>query len=281
MTRTILPKGKTKGLLWGVCGLFLLCHALTFLPGCEDNSLEWLADDSSYEARLEEACIALDDRDYARARDLLLELNEDYPDDSLVLQYLSNAYAGLAGLDTFNYLLTIDRLLEENPGSIDMVGTVLGDATGFINVGDIEEILFNLNEAIRNLKKISSPTEEQQVQLGLLSLNRASIIIADIVAKDQGLTDADTVELTEFGLSAAYEAEDPDFDNVAGIDDDCREIDKDKAEMENAVASIETITGDTARDNDLSNSFEEFNNNIDPDNDGVSPDDLEGYIISM
>jgi len=279
MTRTLLQKGKTKTLACGVCGLLVLCFTFAFLPSCEDNSVEWLADDSSYEARLEEGCIALDDREYARARDLLLELNEDYPGDPLVLQYLSNAYAGLAGLDTFNYLLTIDRLLEENPGSIDMAGTVLGDATGLIEVGDIDKILSNLNKAIETLKKISPQTEEQKVQLGLLGLNRTSIIIAKIVAKDRDLADIDTVELTEAGLSAVYEAEDPNFADVAGIDEDCLEIDEDKADMDSAVSSIETITGD--RKNDLSESFGEFSNNIDPDDDGVSPDDLEGYIISM
>ena len=70
--------------------------------GCgDDNSiLEGLADDGSREARIEESRIALDQGDYSRALEILLILRDKYPDDQMILQYLSNAYAGLAGLDT-------------------------------------------------------------------------------------------------------------------------------------------------------------------------------------
>jgi hypothetical protein len=184
MTSTTLSKSKTRRLLWGVCGLLLVCFAITVITSC--------ADDSSYEARLEEARMAIDDRDYDRAILLLNELKAEYPDDPLILQYLSNAYAGLAGLDTFDLLTVIDQLIEnESSGSIDMVGTVLGDVTGLIEVGEINGILSNIENAIDNLENIQgiSPlTDDQNVQLGLLSLNRAGITIAAMVAEEQGLT---------------------------------------------------------------------------------------------
>lgn len=280
MERIDLTKRKTKGLMWGVCGLLFLCLAALIIASCEENSLEWLADDSSYEARIEEARIAIDDREYARARDLLLQLKAEYPGDPLILQYLSNAYAGLTGLDTFNLLTTIDQLIEANDtGSIDMVGTVLGDAAGLINADDIDEMLANLNEAISNLEEIPNPTDDQTVQLGLLSLNHAAVTIADIVAENQSLTQ---VELTEEGLGEIYGGTAPDLSNEATSD----RLDSLSGDMENignAVDSIANITGiEEGEENDLSESFDEFQGNLDTDADGsITQQELQDYLGSL
>ncbi|RLB30345.1 MAG: hypothetical protein DRG87_05405 [Deltaproteobacteria bacterium] len=283
MTRTILSKRKTKGLMWAVCGLLLLCFAIIAITSCEENSLEWLADDSSYEARIEEARIAIDDREYARARDLLLQLKAEYPGDPLILQYLSNAYAGLVGLDTFNLLTTIDQLIEEeNPGSIDMVGNVLGSLSGEINVADIDEILANLENAINALEEIPNPTDDQTVQLGLLSLNHAAMTIADIVAQDQDLPETDTVELTEDGLGETYEGQVIDLTDEATTErlDD---LSDDIENIGNAVDSIASITGiEAGQENDLSESFDEFTQDVDPNgDDSITQSELQNYLGSL
>ncbi|MBW1690092.1 MAG: hypothetical protein JRI71_02095 [Deltaproteobacteria bacterium] len=280
MTRTILSKRKTKGLMWAVCGILLLCFAIIAITSCEENSLEWLADDSSYEARIEEARIAIDDREYARARDLLLQLKAEYPGDPLILQYLSNAYAGLVGLDTFNLLTTIDQLIEEeNPGSIDMVGNVLGSLSGEINVADIDEILANLENAINALEEIPNPTDDQTVQLGLLSLNHAAMTIADIVGEDQNLAQ---VTLTEQGLGTTYGGTAPDLTDEATTErlDD---LSDDIENIGNAVDSIASITGiEAGQENDLSESFDEFTQDVDPNgDDSITQSELQNYLGSL
>ena len=280
MTRTNLSKRKTKGLMWGVCGLLFVCFAALIIASCEENSLEWLGDDSSYEARLEEARIAIDDREYARARDLLLQLKAEYPGDPLILQYLSNAYAGLVGLDTFNLLITIDQLIDANEtGNIDMVGTVLGGVSGVIFADDIDETLANLENAINALEEISNPTDDQTVQLGLLSLNHAAMTIADIVAENQSLTQ---VELTEEGLAEIYEGQVIDLSNEATSD----RLDSLSADMDNignAVESIANITGiEAGQENDLSESFDEFSQDVDPNADeSITQQELQNYLGSL
>jgi len=280
MTRTILSKRKTKGLIWAACGLLSVCFVIMAITSCEENSLEWLADDSSYEARIEEARIAIDDREYARARDLLLQLKAEYPGDPLILQYLSNAYAGLIGLDTFNLLTTIDQLIEAgNTGNIDMVGTVLGDVSGIILADGIDSTLANLESAINALEEISNPTDDQTVQLGLLSLNHAAMTIADIVAEN---TNATEVTLTEDGLSATYGGTAPDLSNEATTER-LDTLSNDMDNIGNAVDSIANITGIGAgQENDLSESFDEFTQDVDPDGDeSITQSELQDYLGSL
>ncbi len=280
MARTNLSKRKTKGLMWAVCGLLFVCFAALIIASCEENSLEWLGDDSSYEARLEEARIAIDDREYARARDLLLQLKAEYPGNPFILQYLSNAYAGLAGLDTFNLLTTIDQLIDANEtGNIDMVGTVLGDVSGTILANGIDDTLANLENAINALEEIPNPTDDQTVQLGLLSLNHAAMTIADIVVQDTG---ADQVTLTEEGLDAIYGGTAPDLTNEATSD----RLDSLSADMDNignAVVSIANITGiEAGQENDLTESFNGFTQDIDPNGDeSITQQELQDYLGSL
>jgi hypothetical protein len=269
-----LSKRKTKGVRQGVCGLIFLCLAALIIASC--------ADDSSYEARIEEARMAIDDREYARARDLLLQLKAEYPGDPMILQYLSNAYAGLTGLDTFNLLTVIDQLNEAGgTGSIDMVGTVLGTAGGEIPVADIPGKLANLDEAIDNLKAILNPTEDQKVQLGLLSLNRAALTIAAIVADEQNLGPNDTVPLTEAGLGVLYGAAVPGFLTGYVTVDQTNSLLDDINNIGDAVDSIDAMTG-TGEENDLGESFNKFQSDLDTDGvAGISQKDLEDYLMNL
>lgn len=266
-----ITRRKTKGLIWGVCGLLFLCFAALIIASC--------ADDSTYEARLEEARMAIDDRDYRTAIDLLEKLKADYPGDPLILQYLSNAYAGLTGLDTFNLLTVIDQLIDGDPGSIDIVGTVLGDGTGIFYQEDIDNALYDLNLAIAALEEIGTEnlTDDQKVQLGLLSLNRAAMTIADIVLDN---TDEDYVTLTEDGLHGTYGGTAPDLSNEATAD----RLDSLSEDMQNiggAVSSIGSLA-DEEQENDLSESFNDFQSNLDTNGDGsITREELQNYLGSL
>jgi len=278
MKTNIYVKRKGKGSCIRLCGLLCLCFTIFALAGCEGNMSEGLADDSSYEARLEEAMIALDDRDYARAKSILTELNADYPNDPTILQYLSNALAGLAGIDTLNLLEIIEAINEDHDaGSIDMIGQILGDANGVLTANEIEEDLNNINAAIAALGAISEAnrTDDQTVQLGLFSLSRAVLTIADIIAEDTG---EQSITLTEEGISALYPTE-PEFSDVLTINDSrLTTLSEDTQNINNSIDSITSISGEDS-DNDLSENFGDFSDDIDTDGEeGISIADLEDFI---
>ena len=278
MKTNIYVKRKGKGSCIRLCGLLCLCFTIFALAGCEGNMSEGLADDSSYEARLEEAMIALDDRDYARARSILTALNADYPNDPIILQYLSNALAGLAGIDTLNLLEIIEAINEDaDAGSIDMIGRILGDTNGVLTADEIEEDLNNINAAIAALEAISEAnrTDDQTVQLGLFSLSRAVLTIADIIAEDTG---EQSITLTEEGISALYPTE-PEFSDVLTINDSrLTTLSEDIQNINNSIDSITSISGEDS-DNDLSENFGDFSDDIDTDGEeGISIADLENFI---
>ena len=279
----IYAKRKGKGFCMGLCRLLCLCFAIFALTGCEGNIFEGLSDDSSYEARLEEAMIALDDQDYARAKSILTELNADYPNNPTILQYLSNASAGLAGIDTFNLLETIEQINDDpNAGSIDMIGQMLGDKDGVLTVDEIKEKIDNINDAISALEAIDDPTDDQIVQLGLLSLNRSVLTIGDVIADDQGIQ---TVTLTENGISNLYPGNTtPNFSDNLVDDQGNNRLDTLTIDNQNINNSIDSITNISGKDseNDLSENFGDFSDEIDTDGvDGISTEDLENFINDL
>lgn len=266
---------KQKGLILMVCGLLLLCLTIFTIPGCFE-------DDSTYEARLEEARIALDNGDYARARSILLELRAEYPDDPLVLQYLSNACAGLAGIDTFRLLDVIDQLLDmEQQGRIDMVGLVLGGAEGVLDSDEIDEMIDLLeNCTIAELENIAQLTNDQIVQLGLASLFHAALTIADIVIDDLAILE---IMLTEAGLNGLYGLQNPpDFDDI-DIAGRLQSLSDDIVRIDDSIDAILLMLNlDSTEKNDLSESFNKFLNDMDPNQDGVvTQQELENYIINL
>lgn len=268
-----------KGLISGFWGLLFLFFVIFTLTGCDDSVFESIADDDSYEARIEEARIAIDDANYAGARDLLLALNADFPNTAEVLRLLANAYAGLAGLDTFNLLETIDLLDDQNnEGDIDMIGLVLGSADGVLTATEITNKLANFANAINALASISSPTDDERVQLGIMSLNHAALTIADIIIEDTGNTE---VTLTDEGLDTLYPAgTTPEFSTEA-TSERLTSISQDIVTISDSVAAIDRVTGADVN-NDISESLEGFQNDVDPDGDeSVTQSELESYIANL
>ncbi len=284
MTRSdVCVKRKRKGFVWGFFRLFFICLIVFALSGCEGNVFESVSDDDSYEARTEEAMIALDDEDYSRARSLLAALLADYPNDPTILRYLSNAYAGLAGLDTFSLLETIANLNdlgEENEGAIDMIGLVLGDADGTITETEVTDDIDKLNSAITNMLDIEtargSLNDDETIQLGLLSLTRATLTIADAIMEERGV---DSVELTEDGIAGLYEDSDPDANfSDAKYGDRLTAI---SADIVRVGEAIDAIAGLSDSGNDLSESFADFKEDVGGADDDISDEDLQDYVNSL
>jgi hypothetical protein len=249
---------------------------LLSLAGCGDsNILEGVGDKNSKEAQTEAALMAMDDGDYQTAIDLLTTLVQNHPGDAQLLQYLSSAYAGAAGLDTLNILEVIDTLDEAGQeGSIDMVGLTLGGADGALTSAQVAAKLENINNAIATLNLIQDPNTDQTIHLGVLSMAHLSLALADLIMTDLGSAD---VVLTEAGIDAQYGGNPADFSAAPSAT--LTAIEEDVANMDAAVAALDAISGES---NDLASDMADFQNDIDQGADGqIAPDDLEHYVDNL
>lgn len=255
--------------------IFICVCSAAFL-GCSGNAFEGISDDDSFEARLETARMNIDDEAYREAINILNDLKEEQPDNEDVTKYLSNAYAGLAGLNTFDLLEVIDDLDDAgNSGSIDMVGLVLGDSDGLLMAEEVPDKLDNLNEAIDQLNTIENPTDDQIVQMGLLSVSRIGMTLAKIILSDTGNA---SLTLTEEGIQSEYNTK-PEFEDGDVSDKDLENLTNDIRNVGEAVA---VMTENYSYDNDLNEDFLEFENDFDQNGDDtIDIQELENYIESL
>ena len=70
-----LSLGKLRGMPFGFSAVLLFCCAILFFFGCSSNMLEFLGDDDSNEAKIEEARMALNDEDYEKAKSILEDMS--------------------------------------------------------------------------------------------------------------------------------------------------------------------------------------------------------------
>lgn len=245
------------------------------LCGCGDSAFEGVSDDDSFEAQMEEAKIALDDSDFSRAATILEAMEAEYPDNQDVKQYLSNAYAGLAGLDTYNLLETMDRLNDAGQsGSIDMIGCVLGDANGLMSATDVTIKLDLLDDAIVYIDQTLSK-DDCVVQRGILAKSRLVLLIAAMIIDQLGLEE---VTMTEAGIQTHYADQDPNFDGIFNTDIQ-QKMTEDIQAIEDAISVITDLTGS---DNDLYEDFDIFMNDLDPDgNRIIDQAEIEAYLLSI
>jgi hypothetical protein len=253
-----------------------ICLFSAVFLGCSDNAFEGISDDDSFEARLETARMSIDDEQYREAINILIELKEEQPNNEDVTKYLSSAHAGLAGLDTFDLLEVIDDLDEAgNSGSIDMVGLVLGDSDGLLLAGEVPDKLDNLTEAIDQLDSIEDPTDDQIVQMGLLSVSRIGMTLAKIISSDTG---NDSLILTEEGIQSEYDTK-PEFEDGDVSDEDLEKLTND---IQNVGEAVAVMTESYSYDNDLNEDFLEFKSDFDQnDDDIIDVQELENYIGSL
>ncbi len=267
----------------------LISVALIFsFCGCDDSVFEDVSADDTYESRIEEAKMALDDSDFSRAADILEALEAEYPNNDEVKQYLSNAYSGLAGLDTYDLLETIDTLDEAGQsGSIDMISTVLGDDDGRLSEAQITKKLGYLNDAIASMDQTITASiqsdfstmnlseDDRIVQRGLLALSRIVLLLGDMIIDQLSITE---VVLTEAGIRVHYADQEPDFDDIFN-DVIEQTMAEDIQAIEDAIEAIKDMTG---TDNDLHEDFETFMNDLDVDgNRIIDQAEIESYLLSI
>jgi hypothetical protein len=187
--------------------IFLTVTALLLmaLVGCESNLLKPLADDSSKEASLEEAKMALDDGNYDSAISALSSYKGS--SDPEVAGILSSAYMGKAGLDLTYMLEHIDA---DNTDNFDVIASAFSlkttdqlnasssvlykagsDATPrYITTGSVVTLLTNLSLAQKYLTTSLAAntgnkdiTDDLTVQLGIASALHFIIDIGYIIAE--------------------------------------------------------------------------------------------------
>jgi hypothetical protein len=243
------------------------------LSGCDDNVFSGLTDEDSFEYRLEDARIALDDQEYDVAIAILEALDVEYPNNATVLSYLASARGGNAGLDTFNILTAIDELsANAGSGGFDIVGRVLGASDGSLTGQQIDDKVTQFTSAIDALEQIpeADRTEDQKIQLGLLSFNRAMLTIAQVVSDKNGNS---SVTLTETSLSGAgIVADDVGDQAIADLTDDINNL-------QSSIAAINTLVGNGS--NDLTTEFNAVVNEINPDGGSVSKDNVANYLGTL
>ena len=264
-------------------GILVIIGLACLFIGCDGNVLEGVSDDDSYEAKLEEGLMALDDEDYDKAVDIFKRLKSDYPNKEEVCVYLSNAYAGLTGIDTFNLLNTIDDLDgTDSEGGIDMIGLLLGSAEGILTQDAVTTKIGSIGDAqttINGCIDIDNRDTDERVQMGLLGLGDVALIIADTVFADTGVG---SIELTEEGLEELYESRPPiDIDDTDISDADLALLNASLKDIQDSIDALEEILGDD-EENDLSESFDEFIDDIDRDHSGeITRSEIEQYIDDL
>ena len=247
--------------LFRVFLIFILPAAMLFVSACDQNAFEFAEDDSNYEAKLESAKIQIDNSDYETAYNTLLDLEDSHPDDSKVREYLSNACAGMVGIDTYNVLEVADELSDSGvDNGIDLVGRVLGNEDFQLTADEVGAKQNRLSDcAIENIALIDDKTDDQIVQQGLLSINNAVLTIADIVMEDQSL---DEIELTKNGIKKLYSDSDMAF-TAEPDPKDLESLSQDIVRIYHSVEKVIEIIQDEADANDLSETFDEFTRAID------------------
>ena len=255
-----MPRGMIAALMMT---LFVITAGAS-LTGCDNGD--------SYEARLEDARIALDDSDYALAKSILLEL----PQTPEVLEYLSNAIAGDdLNLDLLNILSTMADLEDNgNSGSIDMVGLILGDDGEPLSQSDISAKLSAANDAIELYEAIAgdhgveSLTDNQKIQLGLLSVTRTVLTLADMLYDELG----ESVEMTEDWISSNW---DPDTNSVSP---DQTELDSINRDMEYIGLAVDALADGS---NDMEDDFTDFKSELTGGDNDASAEDINNYFDAM
>lgn len=265
-------------------GIFVLVCLLmiTLGTGCDEEG--------TYEVKLEEARMAIDDGDYSTARSILVDL----PQTAEVKEALSNTIAGEElNLDMFNIILTMDSLDEEGEtGSIDMIGLLIGDENDQIDVDTIFEKLASATEAIELYKDIAelesagdkhltkdiaelesagieNLTMDQKLQLGLLCITRIILSVGKLISDE--LPAGELITLTEAWIRANRD----DFTSLTPSDSELEMFAEDLACIGYAIDAISAT-------NDLRDDYEEFIGELDSNGDGeTTADELNAYIANM
>lgn len=273
MNRFFKPMASTKDqVVRLIIGLFMFLAAVS-MTGCDNGD--------SYEAKLEDARIALDDGNYTLAKSIL----ETLPETAMVLEYMSNAIAGGdLNLDTLKIISTLEDLDDEgNVGSIDMIGRIIGDENSQLTCEEIVAKIQSATEAIEMFKAIAdlngggvqNLSDNQKMQLGLLSITRVVLTLAHRICIKTG----GPVTMTE----AWIQANRADFTPVITDEEAAsEEVAEDLARINEDILFIGYTIDVFADSNDMKDDFEEFKDELDSNmDDNVSYVELNTYIAQI
>jgi len=273
MNRFFKPMASTKDqVVTLIIGLFMFLAAVS-MTGCDNGS--------SYEAKLEDARIALDDGNYTLAKSILATL----PQTATVLEYMSNSIAGGdLNLDTLNIISTLEDLEDEhNVGSIDMIGRIIGDEDNQLTCDEIADKIVSATEAIELFKAIADLngggvqdlSDNQKTQLGLLSITRIVLTLAHrICIKTQRpvIMTEDWIQENRAGFTPLITDEESASEGVA----------TDLARINEDLVNIGYTIDVFADSNDMKDDFQEFKDELDSNTDGnVTYVELNTYIDQL
>jgi hypothetical protein len=284
MNRFFKPSANTKDqVVTLIIGLFMFLAAVS-MTGCDNGD--------SYEAKLEDARIALDDGNYDRAKSILATL----PETAEVMEYMSNAIAGGdLNLDTLNIISTLEDLDDQgNTGSIDMIGTIIGDDDNQLTCEEIVDKIHSATAAIELFNDIAALngggiqdlSDNQKTQVGLLSITRIVLILAHRICVKTG----GPVTMTEAWIQENRDAREgwagftPLITDQEWNDDNGEDPDGVRANLimiNEDIVNIGYTIDVFADSNDMKDDFEEFKNELANGDDDVSYGDLNAYIAQL
>lgn len=283
---------------------FLMIAMFPFIAGCDTNALESLANDSSYEADLEEARMALNDGNYDKVLKILEpRYNPSIPDPKAA-RILASAYMGKAGIDLTYLIENSGSSLEGD--SFDTIASALSleitdqrlralDAAAgeadegsvrYIAFDSVKDFLINLEIAREYLNALIgyyadkglTGEEDDIVQLGMASAVHFILQIGEAAASVTGYN----VPLNKHAYREAFPM---DGDYAALLDDLADYLDTDrpdilatlKNDIYHVAGAVEVLNRIMGSDEDIAKEFNDFLEDLLGDE--HSYDDLTGGMI--
>lgn len=250
-----------------LCTLFLSALLLGLVSmGCGDSNIfDSMADDSTSEAKLEEAQIALDKGDYTTAVNVLLDLcglsAEDPTSgtptcDTSTISLLASAYMGRSGLDLINIIKTAEDTSNQGQTGTQDTFSEFSTILQTLNEQDMQnavELLEGLGDA---------RTTDQNLQMAVAAAADTVLIIMNI----PGLVLDSTT-----GIPTSV----PTDDTV--ITDAANEI----TNNNNISLILDGVAGSGLADEDLTNDIKTIQTEIAGLDTTVDPSELQSYLCSF
>lgn len=256
---------QSTGLLRTAMVLICVFLLSVLTVGCGD-------DQDSFESKLEEARIAIDDSQYSKAITVL-----DGMTGQEVLEVRASAYAGLAGIDTFEILSQVDDG-GTGDGSIDLIGRMLGTGDDdTLTAAAIDDKLVQIDLAKATLLdsvggNIAALDDDGKAKLAIYGFTDIVLTLGKVISfKDvSGGGDGD-VTLTETAIRALPEVFSVGDLAVVSMDDLSDDLDY-------IALGITALGGAT---NDLAEEFEAFRSEITKGDGVLSDEDFVAYINEL
>lgn len=249
---------KSMGLMRTALVLTCVFFMALLTVGCDDEN--------SSESKLEAARIAIDGGQYTKAITLL-----DGMTGQEALEVLASAYAGRAGIDSFEILNAVDDG-GANDGSIDLIGKMLGSGDDDILTGaEIDAKMDQIDLAVATLLDSvggdpAALDEDGKVKLAIYGLTDVVLTLGKVIATKTG----SDVVLTEAAIQAL-----PDHFDVADLTAAGVSMVQLSDDLEYVYLGVLALGGES---NDLAEEFIAFRAEITNGDAALSDQDLVDYI---